>query len=78
MLIKLAYLKKKWFIENPKYFKTKYDAKLNIFFLNCYNFVYVILHVYYISMSITFLLTKFYYTYNNEDNVKNSSSLDNY
>ena len=28
MLIKLAYLKKKWFTENPKYFKTKYDAKL--------------------------------------------------
>ena len=34
--------KKKWFTENPKYFKTKYDAKLNFFF-NCYNFVYVIL-----------------------------------
>ena len=29
-------------------------------------------------MSITFLLSKFYYTYNNEDTVKNSSSLDNY
>ena len=29
-------------------------------------------------MSITFLLSKFYYTYNNEDIVKNSSSLDNY
>ena len=42
MLIKLAYLKKKWFTENPKYFKTKYDAKLNFFF-NYYNFVYVIL-----------------------------------
>ena len=29
-------------------------------------------------MSIAFLLSKFYYTYNNEDTVKNSSSLDNY
>ena len=29
-------------------------------------------------MSITFLLSKFYYTYNNEDTGKNSSSLDNY
>ena len=29
-------------------------------------------------MSITFLLSKFYYTFNNEDTVKNSSSLDNY
>ena len=29
-------------------------------------------------MSITFLLSKFYYTYNNEDTVKNSSSLNNY
>ena len=29
-------------------------------------------------MSITFLLSKFYYTYNNEDTVKNSSSLVNY
>ena len=29
-------------------------------------------------MSITFLLSKFYYTYNNEDTVKNSSHLDNY
>ena len=29
-------------------------------------------------MSITFLLSKFNYTYNNEDTVKNSSSLDNY
>ena len=29
-------------------------------------------------MSITFLLSKFYYTYNNEDTVKISSSLDNY
>ena len=29
-------------------------------------------------MSITFLLIKLYYTYNNEDTVKNSSSLDNY
>ena len=29
-------------------------------------------------MSITFLLSKFYYTYNNEDNVKNLSSLINY
>ena len=29
-------------------------------------------------MSITFLLSKFYYTYNNEDTLKNSSSLDNY
>ena len=29
-------------------------------------------------MSITFLLSKFYYTYNNEETVKNSSRLDNY
>ena len=29
-------------------------------------------------MSITFLLSKFYYTYNNEDTQKKSSSLDNY
>ena len=29
-------------------------------------------------MSIIFLLSKFYYAYNNEDTVKNSSSLDNY
>ena len=29
-------------------------------------------------MYITFLLSKFYYTYNNEDTVKNSPSLDNY
>ena len=29
-------------------------------------------------MSITFLLSTFYYTYNNEDTVKKSSSLDNY
>ena len=29
-------------------------------------------------MSITFILSKFYYTYNNEDNVKMSSTLDNY
>ena len=29
-------------------------------------------------MSITFLLSKFYYTYNKEDTVKNSSSLGNY
>ena len=29
-------------------------------------------------MSITFLLSNFYYTYNNEDTVKNSSRLDNY
>ena len=29
-------------------------------------------------MSITFLLSKFYYIYNNEDTVKNSSRLDNY
>ena len=29
-------------------------------------------------MSITFLLSKFYYTYNNEDTVKKLSSLDNY
>ena len=29
-------------------------------------------------MSITFLLSKFYYTYNNEDTVKNSSRLDKY
>ena len=28
-------------------------------------------------MSITFHLSKFYYTYINEDTVKNSSSLDN-
>ena len=26
--MKLAYLKKKWFTENPKYFKTKYADKL--------------------------------------------------
>ena len=29
-------------------------------------------------MSITFILSKFYYTCNNEDTVTNSSSLDNY
>ena len=29
-------------------------------------------------MSITFLLSKFYYKYNNEDTVENSSCLDNY
>ena len=29
-------------------------------------------------MSITIILSKFYYTYNNEDTVKNSSSLGNY
>ena len=29
-------------------------------------------------MSITFILNTFYYTYNNEDTVKNSSNLDNY
>ena len=29
-------------------------------------------------MSITFLLKKFYYIYNNEDTVKMSSSLDKY
>ena len=29
-------------------------------------------------MYITFLLSKLYYTYNNEDTVKNSSSFDNY
>ena len=29
-------------------------------------------------MSITFILSKFYYTSNNEDTVKNSSNLDNY
>ena len=29
-------------------------------------------------MSITFLLRKFYYTYNNEYTVKKSSNLDNY
>ena len=72
MLIKLAYLKKKWFTENPKYFKTKYDAKLNFFFL-----IFIILYMF-VYLSITFLLSKFYYTYDNEDTVKNSSSLDNY
>ena len=29
-------------------------------------------------MCIKFLLSNFYYKYNNEDTVKNSSSLDNY
>ena len=29
-------------------------------------------------MSITFLLSKFYYTYNYKDTVKHSSRLDNY
>ena len=73
MLINLAYLKKKWFTENPKYFKTKYDAKLNYFFL-----IVIILYMLYYCYTMSISLSKFYYTYNIEDTVKNSSSLDNY
>ena len=47
MLKKLAYLKKKWFTENPKYFKTKYDAKLNFFLIVI--ILYMLYYVYYIS-----------------------------
>ena len=49
---------KKCFTENPKYFETKYDAKL--------------------IFSNKYILSKYYYTYNNKDIVKISSSLDYY
>ena len=35
-------MKKKWFTENPKYFETKYDAKLNYFF-----FVIILICIFY-------------------------------
>ena len=64
MLIKLAYLKKKWFTENPKYFKTKYDAKLNYFVLIVI-ILYMLYYVYYISFKQVLLY---------KDTVKKSSS----
>ena len=48
MLIKLAYLKKKWFKEYPKYFKTKNYTKLNYLFLIVI-ILYMLYYVYYIS-----------------------------
>ena len=70
--VNISYLiLKKWFTENQKYFETKYDAKL-IFF-----FVIILIYIFY-TISNKYLLSKNYYTYNNKDTVKLSSSLDNY
>ena len=55
----------KWFTENPKYFETKYDAKLNYFF------VIVLIFICY-TMCNKYLLSKHYYTYTNKDTVKMS------
>ena len=49
-------LKQKWLTENPKYFETKYDAKLNYFF------VIILISICY-TISNECLLSKNYYTY---------------